>query len=172
MDFLTLAKERYSLRKYDSKPVEQEKIDKLIEVAKLAPTGHNNMPQKVYVITDKDKLEQIKEVTPYHFNAPLIMLFCNDTNLEWKSDRGDGVHSGEVDVAIVGTHVMLMATELGLGTCWVRGFANEDAIKAFNLPENEVPIMFMTIGYPVENAKPAHLHETYRDPSEWVEYIK
>ena len=74
-DFKVLATERYSVRKFDSRPVEQEKLDILLEVARLAPTAHNYQPQRLLVLNTKDSLKKLKDCTNGHFNAPLA-IYC------------------------------------------------------------------------------------------------
>ena len=77
-DFKVLATERYSVRKFDSRPVEQEKLDIVLEVARLAPTAHNYQPQRVLVINTKDSLKKLKDCTKGHFNEPLAIIVWYD----------------------------------------------------------------------------------------------
>ncbi len=76
MDFLELAKERYSVRIYSDEPVEEEKINKILEAGRIAPTAHNNQPQRIYVIQSKEAREKVKKCTRFSFNAPIILLLC------------------------------------------------------------------------------------------------
>ncbi|MCF0142929.1 MAG: nitroreductase family protein [Parasporobacterium sp.] len=170
MDFMKLAAERYSVRKFDERPVEQEKIDIILEAAKLAPTAHNNQPQKIFVLKSDEAKEKIKKCTQCHFNAPLYFLICYDKDLQWKRDY-DGMVSGDIDTGIVGTHMMMAAWELGIGSCWVAFFDPAAVVKEFNLPENLIPATLFPMGYAAESAHPAKLHDIFRDDSELVEYM-
>ena len=171
MDFLTLAMERYSLRKFSDKAIEKEKLDKVLEAAKVAPTAVNYQPQRILVLDGEKNREKMQKCTKYAFNAPTYILVCYDKEKSWKRSY-DGADFGEVDAAIVGTHIMLQAAELGLGTCFVGAFDPSKAKEEFDLPENYAAAAIFPIGYPAEDAHPAHLHEKRLDLSETVFYEK
>ncbi len=168
--FLELAKSRYSCRKFADKKVEQDKIDYILQAARVAPTAVNYQPQKIYVIESESALAKVGECTKYSFDAPLNFLVCYDKEISWK--RGyDGDDSGNVDAAIVTAHMMLAAYDVGIGTTWVGSFNPQKARELFDLPDNIVPVAFLPSGYPAEDAHPAHLHEKRKEFSETVEYI-
>lgn len=169
MEFDKLADARYSLRRYAPQPVEQEKIDSLLAVCRIAPTAHNNQPQRILVLNTPEALEKLKACTPCHFNAPLAMLVCYDKDVAWRRED-DGSQSGEVDVGIVGTHLMMQAVELGLGSCWVMAFDPAAMIREFNLPANIVPMALFPLGYPAEGAKPSRLHADRQPLEDMVFY--
>jgi nitroreductase len=157
MEFLELAKERYSVRSYKQKPVETEKMAKILESGRVASTACNNQPQRIKVITSKEDLEKVDECTHCRFNAPAVLLICYDKTVSWKR-KFDGADSGEVDASIVTTHLMLAAHELGLGACWVMYFNAAKAKELFALSENIIPVAFLPIGYPADDAAPAPGH--------------
>ena len=158
MDFLTLAKERYSCRYFDKeRPVEQEKIDKILEVARLAPTGRNSQSQKILVLTDKEQLEKLSGCTQYGWGAPLVLIICYDKNESWKRSC-DGADGGIIDMSIITTHMMLEVTDLGLGSTWVGAFDPEKAKEIYNIPKNYEAVAILPIGYPSEAAHPSRLH--------------
>ena len=95
-DFLQLATERYSVRKYSDKQIENEKLEKILKAAQIAPTGNNYQPQRIFVIKSKESLEKVRSFTPYCFNAPLVLLICYDKNVSWKTV--DGHDAGLDDV--------------------------------------------------------------------------
>ena len=97
MEFLELAKKRYSCRNFLNKEVEKEKIDNILEAARLAPTAVNFQPQRILVLKDKNTIEKLKEATPYTFDAPLIFAVCYDKEVSWKR-KYDGNDEGIVDV--------------------------------------------------------------------------
>lgn len=172
MDFLEFAKERYSVRSFSDRPIEQGKLDKILEAGRVAPTALNFQPQKIYVLRSEDALEKMRFHTKYSYNAPMILLVCFDKERAWHSRYDRGYNSGEVDASIVCTHMMLQAWELGIGSVWVRGFRADEVSKIFGLPENIKPVSMLPIGYPAENANPnEQLHFTYRDMEEMVEYV-
>ena len=109
MSFLELAKERYSVRSYANQPVEQEKIDLILEAAKLAPTAVNYQPQKIYVLKSEAAMAKINRLCRCIYGAPLVFLICSDERKTWKSQTEWGYSSGEMDCSIVCTHMMLEA---------------------------------------------------------------
>lgn len=156
MDFLTLAKSRYSVRSFASKPVEKEKVMTILEAASAAPTAHNAQPYVLYVMESPEAIAQIDLCTRNRFGAPLVFVICFDKSQAWASQ--EGATSGPVDCGIVGTHMMLQAHALGLGSCWVMRFDANLVKKALNLPDTIVPVSLMPIGYPNENAVPGPRH--------------
>ncbi len=171
MDFMTLAKKRFSVRKYTDQPVEKEKLDVLLEAARIAPTGANKQPQKIYVIQSEEALAKLSSLSKCVFGAKTVMLFAYDTDEDWKNPLEEGVHAGVEDVSIVATHVMLAAEDLGLGSCWVNYFPNSKVEAAFNLPKNERVVLFLTLGYPAPDAAPAPLHDKNKDVESFVKYL-
>lgn len=169
MNFMELAHARYSVRKFDAKKIEREKLDAILEAGRCAPTAVNYQPQRVLVIESDEALEKLKKCTPYHFSAPLALLVCYDKEASWK--RGyDGYDMGAVDAAIVTTQMMLEAAELGLGSTWVGHFDPAAARAEFELPDYLVPVAILPIGYPAANARPAHLHNEKLAPEETIFY--
>ncbi len=159
MDFLTLAKHRYSVRKFDARSVEQEKLDQILRAAQLSPTACNFQPQRILVLQSEESLAKLKKCTKYHFDAPTALLICYDKNVSWKRNF-DGDDSGVVDAGIVTTQMMLAAAELGLGTTWVGCFDPKTVCSEFKLPQNFVPVAILPLGYPATDAKPAPAHES------------
>ena len=171
MDFMNLAKERFSVRKFTDKPVEQEKLDVILEAGRVAPTAHNNQPQKIYVLQSEEALAKINSLCRCIFGAKTVLMITNDKNLEWQNPLEEGVYAGVEDVSIVATHMMLAAWEQGIGSCWVNYFAPTEIAKAFNLPANEQLVLLMPLGYAAEDEKPAPLHEASRDIKDMVQYL-
>lgn len=170
MDFLNLAAERYSVRKFDSKQIEAEALEKVLKAGHLAPTARNLQPQKIFVVQSPEALEKIKKCTACHFDAPTVLIVCHDTEVAWTRPF-DGKQSGDIDASIVATHMMLEAANIGLGTTWVMFFDAAKVIEEFNLPENIVPTCLFPIGYPAADAEPAPRHTEFRDEKELVCYL-
>lgn len=171
MEFSELAKTRYSLRKFSDKEIEKEKLDKVLEAARVAPTAVNFQPQRILVLNSKDCFEKMQQCTKYAFNAPKYLIICYDSDKSWKRDI-DNKDYGETDAAIAATHIILQAAELGLGTCFVGVFDPTLLCESFNIPQSYIPTAIIPIGYPAEDAHPAHLHEKRLDISETVFYDK
>lgn len=171
MDFLTLAKERYSCRYFSDKKVEQEKINKILEAARLAPTGRNSQSQRILVLTDETELNKLSGCTSYGWNAPLVMIICYDKNECWHRDI-DAFDGGAQDICIVTTHMMLEVTDLGLGSTWVGAFDPFKAREIYNIPENLEVAAILPIGYPSETAHPSRLHNDRKPVEEIAFYNK
>lgn len=172
MNFSELAKSRYSVRKFDDRPIEKDKLDLILEAGNVAPTGCNYQPQRIYVIQSEDKIAKLNELSRCIFGAKMVLLFTYNTDEDWKNPLDKGVHSGIQDVSIVASHIMLQAWELGIGTCWVNYFSNSKLEKELGLPENEKSVLLMPIGYPAEDAAPLEkMHSVYKDINETVKFI-
>ncbi len=169
MDFEKLITERYSVRSFKAEHLPQEIIDKILEAGHLAPTGCNYQPQRVLVLNSDESIEKLKCCTKCHFGAPTAMLVCHNKDESWKRPY-DGALSSPVDAAIVATHLMLAAKNLGVGSCWVMHFDPQKMRSSFNIPDNIEPIALLVMGYPSENAKPLDLHFKTRPISETVSY--
>lgn len=171
MDLLELLKKRYSVRKFDDRKVEKEKLDLILEAGRVAPTAVNFQPQRILVIESQEALENFKKCTPYHFNAPLALLICYDKSVSWKRGH-DGFEMGTVDASIVTTHMMLEVENLRLGTTWVGSFKTELLRKYFNIPENFEPVAILPIGYPAKDSTPNPHHNERYELSHTVFYNK
>jgi nitroreductase len=161
MTFMELAKERYSERYFDARPVEQEKIDKIIEAGRTSPTACNYQPQRIYVIQSDEALKKVRSIRVSHSNAPLMMLVCYDSETAWRNPRDqwyDDYCSGEQDATIVATTMMYEAEELGVHSVWLRGFDSEQVAKVLELPKNHIPVMMFAMGYPSDQSKLSDWH--------------
>ncbi|MDD2972575.1 MAG: nitroreductase family protein [Lachnospiraceae bacterium] len=171
MNFMELAKDRYSIRNFSEKAIEKDKLAKILEAGQIAPTAGNYQPQKVYVIQSEEGLEKLRALTKCHYDASTVLIIAYDKSKDWKNPNEKGVHSGEQDTSIVATHMMLEAWELGIGSCWVNFFSPSQVAEAFEFPENITPVLMLPIGYAAEEAKPAAWHEQSKGISEIVEYL-
>lgn len=170
MAFIDLARARYSLRQFDTRPVEQEKLEQVLQASQLAPTACNYQPQRVLVVNESETLAKIKTCTPCHFNAPVVLVICYDSSASAKREA-TGFDIGVIDASIAATQMMLEAADIGLGTVWVENFDLQAVCAAFALPENIKPVALMPLGYPAAGAKAnERLHNTRRPLSETVFY--
>ena len=162
MNFLDNAKKRYSVRSYKSQKVEQEKLDLILEAARVAPTAANLQPVRLIVVQEKEGLAKIEKAANI-YNAPLAVIVCADHSTAWTRPF-DKKQTGDIDASILTDHVMLQASELGLGTVWVCYFKPDILSQEFNLPENLEPVNILVIGYADEEPADPDRHGKTRIP--------
>lgn len=170
MDFLKLAHERYSCRKFSNKPVEQDKIDKIIEAGMIAPTAINAQPFKIWVIKSENEIQKVAQATPFMFGTSLVFAVgAKDAGAYVRNF--DGKNFAQIDASIAATQMMLEIQDLGLGTTWVGHFDPVKLKELFpQMAEYEVVALFPT-GYPAEDAKPSDRHEASKPLEEMVEVL-
>ena len=171
MEFEKLITERHSVRNFRQEHLTEDCISKLLDAAHKAPTGCNFQPQRILVMNTDESIEKLKQCTKCHFNAPTAMLICYNEDESWKRPY-DGALSAPVDAAIVATHIMLQAYNIGIGSCWVMHFNPALIKEMFSIPSNINPVALLVMGYPAENAAPHEYHNTYRPMDEIVVYDK
>lgn len=169
MDFEKIINERYSVRKFENRHLEQEIVEKIIKAGHLAPTGCNFQPQRILVLNTDKSVEKLKGCTKCHFDAPCAMIVCYNKHETWKRPY-DGALSAPVDAAIITTHMMLMAYSLGVGSCWVMHFDPVAMRKEFNIPEDTEPVALLVMGYPHKDSEPISMHSQFRPIDEVVFY--
>lgn len=169
MDFLKLASERYSVRKFQDKNLDKETLDKILKAGHIAPTGCNNQPQRILVLNTPESVEKLKKCTKCHFDAPTAMIVCYNKDESWVR-KYDGALCAPVDASIVTTHMMLMAHALGVGSCWVMSFDPKALKDEYNIPENYMPQAILVMGYPHKDSVPAPMHAELRPIEETVFY--
>ena len=154
MEFEELIKVRRSIRAFQSRPVEEEKLKKILTAANLAPSAGNLQAYEIYVIKDqKIKRELARAALDQDFiaEAPVVLVFCANplrSSVRY-GKRGEGLYCVQ-DATIATTFAMLMATNLGLGNVWVGAFDDEWVAKILGLPRFLRPIAILPIGYPAE----------------------
>ena len=139
---------RQSVRSYLDKPVEKEKILALLEAARLAPSAGNRQEGRFVVVTDPEKRRKIAEAAAnqsFVAEAGCVIVCCAETDFY---RMRCGQYSYPIDVAIAIDHMTLRAVELGLGTCWIGAFYEDQVKKILNVPENIKVVELLTVGYP------------------------
>lgn len=159
MDFLKLAQDRFSVLEYEPVPVEQEKIDRIIQAALAAPTACNFQPQRILVINDDAMRQKLQRVVPSKYYVPLAFLVGYEKEKCWVRPM-DQKPSGEIDASIVATHMLLEMTELGLGSIWVMYWDPDRMREAFSLPPSMEPVALLIAGYKSDKAAPRKGHLT------------
>lgn len=161
MDFMELAAARYSVRKFKNEPLKEEEIQKILQAGHLAPTGCNNQPQRIIVLTEENSMKKLEGCTKCRFGAPAAMLICYNKSECWVRPY-DGKTCGVSDACIVTTHMMLAAYEMGIGTTWVMHFDPAAMKKTYAIPDGIEPVALLVMGYPAEDAEPKHYHNEFR----------
>ena len=164
MDVFEAINKRRSIRKYKNKQVEKEKIFKVLEAARLGPSAANNQPCHFIVVTDSQVRESLKAAysADWLLKAPAIIVVCADPRQSWR--RRDGEEFWKVDGAIAMQNLILTATDLGLGTCWIANFSENELKGALNIPKDFKVVAITTLGYSDEEKRPA----TERKPLEAI----
>ena len=172
MELEKVMEERYSVRKFSKRAIEQEKLDKILNAGRIAPTAANSQPQKILVIKSEENIEKLKSVCKFTFDAPVVLVVCADMRKAWKNKLEEGYDSAEMDLSIIGTHMMLEAWNLGIGSCWVRAFNSNDVKEVFKLSENIKPIFILPIGYEADDYEPSmQIHLNRNSLEDEVIYI-
>lgn len=169
MDFLEIAKKRYSVRNYTEQKVEKEKLDKIMSAAHAAPTAANLQPIRIIVVQSGEGLEKIGKAANL-YGAPLALIVCASHDKAWTRPF-DKKKTTDIDASILTDHMMLETAALGLGSVWICYFKPDVIKNEFDLPNELEPINILAVGYP--DGKPAdpERHETQRIPfSELVRY--
>ncbi len=158
MDVFEAIRERRSVRKYDSKPVDRELIEKVVDAVRWAPSSGNTQPVEVVVVTDPEKRNIMAAVSGYakYLNdAPVALVVCINLSRA-RSRYGDlGVsYFAPLDVAVAVQNMMLAAYALGLGTCWDSVFDKRRVRELIDLPEDVEPFAIIALGYPSKVPEP------------------
>ena len=152
MNFLELVKSRYSVRSFQERNVEPEKLAYLLECARLAPSACNRQPWRLIVVREKALREAVCDAAArfvWMREAPLLVVVCVDESEAWV--RGaDSRNHADVDAAIVTEHLVLAAAEQGLGSCWVCAFDPTKCRAALSIEEPLRPVAILPIGYPAD----------------------
>jgi nitroreductase len=160
MAVLEAITKRYSCRNYQDKAIEKEKLDDILEAARLAPSAKNLQDWRFVIVTDKQtkvKLAEAASSQKFLENAGAIIVACS--NSDYVMRCGQAV--GPIDVAIAIEHICLQASELGLATCWIGSFYPEKVKPILGIPQDITIIELLALGYPADEKK-----EPNREPKE------
>lgn len=157
---------RRSIRKYLNKPIEDEKIIELLESARLAPSGSNTQPWHFIVVKSESMRKKLAEAShnqKWMMSAPVFIVCVADINCRIKKSTHINLNKNSAeeevkqiirDTSIAIEHIVLQATNLNLGTCWVAWFTQEDIRPILNIPSDKYVISILTVGYADEEPKP------------------
>ena len=158
MTVFEVIKKRYSCRTYQDKPIEQDKLDQIFEAARQAPSAKNLQDWRFVVVTDKKIKQQVTGCTNHQDafgQAGAIIAACSVCGETMKC----GQRIAPIDVSIALEHIALMATELGLATCWIGSFDAEKVRHVLEIPKDVAIIELMALGYPADGSR-----QTTREP--------
>ncbi len=154
MEVFEAIQQRYSVRRYHPQPVEPEKLGRVLEAARLAPSAGNRQEWRFVVVTDEQARQQLMEAAggqAFVGQAPVVIAACAET------DEGTmmcGQASYPIDVAIALEHIALQAVAEGLGTCWVGAFDEAAVKEVLDIPQAIRVVELMPLGYPADQPKP------------------
>jgi nitroreductase len=154
MTFQELIRARHSVRRYRPDPVPQDLLSRLLEAGRIAPTACNLQAFSLIVVTEPGMRRRMQAVyaDDWFWQAPVLLVGCAEPAKAWK--RRDGWNSAEVDLAIVMDHVILAATEAGLGTCWVCAFNEAKTKEILGIPPQVRVVAMTPLGYPDVSPRP------------------
>jgi nitroreductase len=170
--FLELARRRASIRGYRPDPVPDEVLARVLEAARVAPTAANRQPFRILVIRTEDRQAELRRIydRDWFVGAPLILCVVAVPGEAWVRAMYDGRSHADVDAAIVMDHMVLAATEEGLGTCWIAAFDPDAAREVLDIPAEGVPMLFTPLGYPSPDHVVSPRHGQRRSLEELVRY--
>lgn len=171
MSMLELMEARYSCRRYSDKVVSDGDISKILEAARVAPTAHNNQPQRIYVLKSEEAKSKLLKDFAYDYKAPCYIVCAYNVDEAWRNDLDGDRECGEIDISIVMTHMMLMAEELGLGACWIGRFNPETVKKNLEITGNIKIVGIFSLGYHREDDRPSKLHSINKENKDVVEIL-
>lgn len=151
MDVMEAIRTRRSIRAYQDRPIEEEKLVQVIEAGRLAPSARNLQDWKFIIIKDKQKRQRLSEAArgqSFVAEAPVVIAACG-TETEYIMTCGQYCYP--IDVTIAVDHMTLEAIALGLGTCWIGAFYEDQVKEILEIPDNVRIVVMLTIGYPAES---------------------
>ena len=154
MDVIEAIEKRNSIRKYEDKPVPEDKLLRVLEAARLAPSGSNCQYWKFIVVRDGEKIQELGRLSggQYHVHTAPVVIAAVATESE--DMMPCGVPASPVNLAIAIDHMTLAALDEGLGTCWIGAFAQKEVKKLLSVPEKMSIISLLTLGFPGEAGRP------------------
>lgn len=154
MDVFEAIRTRRSIRSYSDRPVEEAKLQQVLEAGRLAPSASNRQDWVFVVVRDAAKRQKLVAACKdqkFIGQAPVVLVVCA-TNMEYRMRSGLAIAA--VDPTIAVDHMTLAATALGLGTCWIGAFEPEKVAAVVDVPAGATPVHVLPLGYPAESPEP------------------
>ena len=167
MEFEEIIKRRTSVRKFSERKLEDEKLEKILEAGRLAPTAKNNQPIRIYVVNSLEGIEKIDKASRCRYGAETILIVCGNKD---EAYHKEDYTTAEMDSCIVATHMMLEATNIGVDNIWVESFDENILREEFDIPVEYTPYLIMPLGYKAEDCPVNPLHDKRKSLEDIVEY--
>jgi len=153
MDVFEAIRTRRSIRRYENRTVEKDRLTRVLEAARLAPSASNRQPWSFIVVTEPEMREKLRAAynRDWFVTAPVIIVACVAPGMAWSKE---GEEYSKVDVSIAMEHLILTAWELGLGTCWIAAFKEQEVKNVLGIPDSVRVIAMTPLGYPAEQKDP------------------
>jgi nitroreductase len=158
VDFYEVVRTRRSIRSYRPDPVPDDVLKRVLEAARISPSGSNRQPWKFIIVKNKElkrKLAVACHNQMFIAEAPIVIVACG-YNIHWNRGEYMGDLSMLIDVSIAFTHLILAARAEGLGTCWIGSFSNKEVKEILRIPEDVNVVAITPLGYPKD--------ERFEDP--------
>ena len=167
MSFEEIIRKRTAVRKFSDKKLEKEKLDKILEAGRLAPTAKNSQPIKIYVIKSEEGISNLDKATRCRYGASTVLIVCG--NKEEAYHKGE-YSTYEMDATIVATHMMLEATNVGVDNIWIESYDESILRKEFDIPNEYIPVCILPLGYKIDDCPINPMHDKRKNIDELVEY--
>jgi len=170
MEVKEAIEKRNSIRAYEDKPVPEDKLMRVLEAARLAPSGHNSQARKFVVVRDDERRQALGRATGGQYHVHTAPVIIAAVAMKPEELMPCGIPTSPVDLAISLDHMTLAAVEEGLGTCWIGAFSQEEVKRILQVPEELSVINLLTLGFPAEAGRPKNrkrlediiCYETYK----------
>lgn len=167
MDFEEIIRKRTAIRKFSDRELEKEKLDKILEAGRLAPTAKNNQPIKIYVVQSNNGIEKIDKASRCRYGARTVLIVCENKEEAYHKEN---FTTYEMDSCIVATHMMLEATNLGVDNIWIEAFDEKILKEEFDIPNELTPVCLLPLGYRTVDCPMNPLHNKRKNIEDIVEY--
>lgn len=167
MSFEEIIRKRTAVRKFSDKKLEKEKLDKILEAGRLAPTAKNSQPIKIYVIKSEEGISNLDKATRCRYGASTVLIVCG--NKEEAYHKGE-YSTYEMESCIVATHMMLEATNVGVDNIWIESYDESILRKEFDIPNEYIPVCILPLGYKIDDCPINPMHDKRKNIDELVEY--
>ncbi len=167
MEFDKVIRERKATRMFSDKVLEDDKLIKILEAGRLAPTAKNLQPFKIYVVRSEEGIKKIDKATRCRYGALVVLVICGDRDNSYVKD-GSPIY--QMDASIVTTHMMLEATNIGVDNIWIELFDGDILRREFNIPDNLIPVALLPLGYKSKLCPISPFHKIRKDLKKLIEY--
>ncbi len=148
MEYYDILNKRRSIRSYKNEPIPAEKLQKVLEAARLAQSASNRQPWRFIIIQDEANKKKIAEICNGKEWVASASVILAGVAVDTEYRMGNGRSASDVDLSIALTQIALAAVDQELGTCWIGSFKYDEAMRYLKIPEKNILVGFMTLGYP------------------------